>query len=216
MERQPGPVRAYRLAFAILTFVAIVYQFVSRAALGSFNPVNFFSFFTIQSNILAAIVLLLTGLRAREDEAPSLARDLVRGAAVAYMTTTGVVYGLLLTGYNDALQTSVPWVNNVLHRLMPLVMISDWLLRPPGHLLTFRQALIWMIYPLLYLVYALVRGPLVGWYPYPFLDPGNVGGYPVVALYAVGIAIGFFLFCALIVTIGRRVRLRVEPAARLA
>ncbi len=65
MERQPGPVRAYRLAFAILTFVAIIYQFVSRAALGSFSPVNFFSFFTIQSNILAAIVLLLTGLRAR-------------------------------------------------------------------------------------------------------------------------------------------------------
>jgi len=69
-----------------------------------------------------------------------------------------------------------------------------------------------MVFPLAYLVYSLVRGPIVGWYPYPFLDPGKVGGYPGVALYAVGITLGFFLFVWLIVALGQRVRLRVEAA----
>ncbi|HEY8599216.1 MAG TPA: Pr6Pr family membrane protein [Thermomicrobiales bacterium] len=210
--RQSSRLRTYRIGFALLTFVAIVYQFVARAALGDFNPVNFFSFFTILSNIFAAVVLLLAGLRGDADGESSLTWDLVRGAAVAYMTTTFVVYGLLLTGYNDALQTSIPWVNNVLHRIFPLVLLIDWVVQPPRHPLTFRQALVWMVFPILYLVYSLLRGPLVGWYPYPFLDPRRAGGYPVVALYSLGIALGFFLFVALIVVIGRRVRLRIEPA----
>ncbi len=209
---QPAWIRTYRIAFALLTTVAIVYQFSVRAALGDFDPVNFFSFFTIQSNIFAVVVFVLAALRPDPDEEASPTWDLVRGAAVAYMTTTFVVYGLLLTGYNDALQTSVPWVNNVLHRIFPLVLLIDWVLRPPRHLLTFRRALIWMVFPLAYLAYSLLRGPLVGWYPYPFLDPRNAGGYPLVVLYGVGIALGFFLFVALIVVIGRRVRLRIEPA----
>jgi hypothetical protein len=209
--RQQSWVRAYRLGFALLTFVTIAYQLYNSTTRGNFNPVNFFSFFTIESNILAATLFLLGG-RLSDREEGSRGWDLLRGAAVAYMTTTFVVYGLLLTGYNDALQTPLPWVNNVLHRIFPLVVFADWLIRPPRTLLTFRDALIWMGFPLLYLFYSLVRGPLVGWYPYPFLNPERVGGYGVVALYAVAIALGFFLFVALIVTIGRRVRLRLEPA----
>ncbi len=205
----PTWVRAYRLAFALLTFAAIGYQLSSGVARGPFDVGNFFSFFTIESNIFAALVLLVTALIG---DTPSPRRDLIRGAAVAYMATTGVVYGLLLSGYTDALQTPVPWVNNVLHRLIPLVMVTDWLLAPPGRGLTYRRALVWMVFPLAYLVYSLVRGPLVGWYPYPFLDPGQVGGYPGVVVYAIGITIGFFLFVWLIVTLGQRVRLRVEAA----
>ena len=66
----------------------------------------------------------------------------------------------------------------VLHRLMPVVMALDWLLAPPSRRLAFRQCLWWMIYPLLYLVYSLIRGPIVDWYPYPFLDPDESAGTP--------------------------------------
>jgi len=209
---QPSWIRTYRIGFGLLTVVAIAYQFFARAALGNFSPGNFFSFFTIEANIFAALLFLITGLRNDQAKESSLTWDLLRGASVAYMTTTFVVYGLLLTGYNDALQTSIPWVNNVLHRIFPIAVLLDWVLRPPRHVLTYRQALIWMVVPLVYLLYSLIRGPLVDWYPYPFLDPRNAGGYPLVALYAVAIAIGFFLFVALIVVIGRRVRLQIEPA----
>jgi hypothetical protein len=210
--RQPGWVRGYRVAFALLTFATVAYQFADRAGKGDFSPANFFSFFTIESNLFAAAVLLVAGLRADAEGEGSLAWDLVRGAATVYMATTGVVYGLLLSGYTDALQTPVPWVNNVLHRVMPLVLVTDWLLRPPAHRIPVRRALIWIAYPLAYLTYSLARGPRVGWYPYPFLDPAKVGGYPGVAAYGVTIAAGFLLFSWLVVGLGRRVRLRLEPA----
>lgn len=48
------------------------------------------------------------------------------------------------------------------------------------------------ILPLLYLIYLLVRGAVVGWYPYPFLNPVAVGGYGVVSAYVIGIVCVFF------------------------
>jgi hypothetical protein len=46
-------IAAYRVGFAVLTLLAIVVQFTDLAARGVLNPVNFFSYFTIQSNLIA-------------------------------------------------------------------------------------------------------------------------------------------------------------------
>lgn len=119
-----GWVRAYRVGFAALSLSAVAYQFWVGASSPSFRPVNFFSFFTIQSNLIAAAVLLWAAfpLAARW---PAKTVDLVRGAAVLYLSVTGVVYGLLLAGLE--LQLTLPWVDTVLHRMMPLVLVFDWL-----------------------------------------------------------------------------------------
>lgn len=200
-------IRAYRVVFAGLGVLAIVVQARQSLANG-FPPANFLSFFTVQSNLFAAGVLLwaaATGL----GEQGSLRRDLIRGAAVLYLSITGVVYAVLLAGYQEELQTTIPWVDAVLHRIITLVVVTDWLLEPPAHPLTLRQAIVWLIYPILYVTYSLLRGPLVGWYPYPFLNPSQSGGYTAVAAYSVGIAIFSVFLTWLLVTIGRHVRLRV-------
>ena len=57
----------------------------------------------------------------------------------------------------------------------------------PAHI-SFRTALWWVVYPLTYAAYTLVRGPIVLWYPYPFLDPAQ-HGYGQVALTCVGIGL---------------------------
>lgn len=202
---RPSLVQAYRIVFALLTFVTVAYQFWQRTSVPDFRPANFFSFFTIQSNLFAACVFLWSA--SQPVHAPDLRRDLVRGAAVTYLTITGVVYGLLLSGYQVELQTTIPWVDTVLHRVMPLILIIDWLLNPPYHRLNVPRALVWLLYPLLYGIYSLIRGSLVGWYPYPFLDPARSGGYAGVALYAVGIAIGGLVFVWLVVLSGNRLRL---------
>jgi hypothetical protein len=95
----------------------------------------------------------------------------------------------------------------VLHRVIPVVMVADWLIDPPRAALELRRALIWLVYPLLFAAYSLMRGPIVGWYPYPFLDPAQVGGYGVVALYCLGIAAGALLFTWLVVSVGGTLRL---------
>ena len=198
--------QALRIAFGVLAIAAIVTQFSIGLDKPGFKPWNFFSFFTIQSNILAALVLLLTAARTLSGWAVSNRQDLVRGAAVAYMATTGIVYDVLLADIQADLQLTEPWVDWVLHRLMPLVMAADGLLVPPSRALRVRACLVWMAYPLLYLVYSLIRGPIVDWYPYPFLDPDEAGGYAGVAAVSIGIAILFAGLIWLVVTLGNRAR----------
>ncbi len=208
----PGWVRAYRAGFGALGLAAIATQLARQWDVGASIP-NFFSFFTIQSNLFAAAVLLWGATHDQERRDPA-AVDLVRGAAALYLGITGVVYGVLLAGYQEQLQTTIPWVDTVLHRVIPVVLGVDWLLDPPTTRLALRWATVWLVYPLLYAVYSLVRGPIVDWYPYPFLDPDEVGGYAGVALYCVGVAVGSALFAWLVVVAGDRLRLTTVPGRR--
>ena len=50
---------------------------------------------------------------------------------------------------------------------------------------------LWLLFPAIYLAGTLIRGPMVDWYPYPFLDPRGEGGFPSVAAYSVGVLILF-------------------------
>lgn len=204
-------IRLYRLGFALLTIAAIVTVSADLAAHGRFEPGNFFSYFTIQSNVIAVTVFLVGALRPAA--ASSWAWTLVRGQAVLVMTVTLVVFALLLAGTDVDVVT--PWVDTVVHRIMPIAVIADWLIDPPAASIPFRTSLIWLTYPLLYAGYTLIRGAIVGWYPYPFLDPAN-GGYASVAVYIVGILAFGIALCAAIAWVGnalggRRGRV-VDPA----
>jgi hypothetical protein len=209
---KPIWISAYRIFFALLAIVAMGYQLYHLYdVIDNYSPANFFSFFTIQSNIFASVVFLLAARTSLGDK-PSRTFDMVRGAAALYMGTTGVVYGLLLSGYTEELQTSVIWVDNVVHRIFPLIVVADWLIAPPSRRITFRKGLIWLTYPAVYIVYTLIRGPRVDWYPYPFLDPRNDGGYGAVVLYALGIAIGILGFIWIVTWITKwRVKEEMVP-----
>jgi hypothetical protein len=190
----------------LLSFSAVVTQLVLMLDRPNSNIANFFSFFTIQSNIIAAFVLLASGVRGLRGAEPSRTWDIVRGGTVSWMATTGVVFAALLAGMDADLQLTEPWVDVVLHQVMPVVLVVDWLLAPPRSRLTVRSGLVWFLYPALYAAYSLIRGPMVDWYPYPFLDPRGDGGYPEVAAYSAGIAVMFIVLIWLVVTLGNASR----------
>jgi hypothetical protein len=180
-----------RLAFAALGIVAITYQYADRDGNPGFFTANFFSFFTIESNILAVVALALAAV-ARPDER-SFAFEVFRGAVVLYMAITGVVFAIFLSGLQEQLQTAIPWVDFVVHKLLPAVLVADWLLDPPRYRLPLRLALAWLAFPLAYVTYTLIRGSYVDWYPYPFLDVSDLGYGGVLAkclLLAAGMAVG--------------------------
>jgi len=185
-------VAAFRVFFAGLAVVAIVVQLASIAAKGTLNPVNYFSYFTIDSNLIAIGVLVAAALN--RDRASTPWVDLVRGGAVVYMSITGIVFTLLLS--NTDVDTAIPWVNSVVHELMPLVMLADWLITPPAARLRMRQSLLWLSFPLVWIVYTIIRGAIVNLYPYPFLNPAN-GGYASVAVYCVAILLAMLVVSAL-------------------
>ncbi|THG30967.1 Pr6Pr family membrane protein [Naasia lichenicola] len=150
--------------------------------------VNFFSFFTILSNAMAAIVLLAGAwFGLRPASTPSW-YTLVRGSVTTYMVTTGVVYNLLLRGISLDQATTLPWSNEVLHLFAPIYLLLDWLLAPGRERIAWQRFATILAFPAAWLVYTLIRGPIVGWYPYPFLNPAQPGGYGAVLIYCVAIA----------------------------
>lgn len=193
-------VRSYRLLGALATLVAISYEIGHELPHPDFYLSNFFSYFTELSNLFAAAVLLYMGLRGERRRSERI--ELVRGAAVLYMLTTGIVYAVLLSGS----QASLEWVNTIVHRVMPAVVTLDWLLDPPALDLVALRARAWLAFPVVYFAYTLIRGAIVNWYPYEFLDPRLSGGYPRVLANGLGIAIGQILMGLLIIYSARRAR----------
>lgn len=191
-----------RAAFAVLALVAIIAQFTRSFDDPFLGAGNFPFLFTYQSNFVAALVLLAGAWRLWDNQVDTVKWDLLRGAVVTWMATTGIVHATLPTSSNDTgISYNYAWASDFLHQVMPLVLVLDWLLKSPRHRLAFRQALLWTVYPLAFAAFSLVRGPLVDWYPYPFLDPRE-NDWATIGAYVVGIAVGFLLFSWLVVTIG--------------
>lgn len=167
-------VRILRIAVVCLVVSAEVSLIV---ILGDrFDAGNHYSYFTVLSNVFGAAVLGVGLFRP--------VPDAIRGAAVTYLATTGVVYALLLRGVD--VQTP-GYANIALHVAVPVLVVVEWLLMPPRESLQRRVVLAWLAAPVAYLAYTLLRGPVADWYPYPFLDPRPTG-YGQVALWCLVVA----------------------------
>ena len=196
-----------RAASVVLVLAAIAVQAFVLADAGRFDATRFFAFFTIQSNLIG--VAAFGWLLATRDRPRTRGQELLRGAAAVYLTVTFVVVIVLLSDVDVQLQ--LVWVDVVLHKLFPIVVVLDWIVDPPTRRLSARDALLWLAYPLVWTLATVARGAIDDWYPYPFLDPAN-GGYGQVALTVVGVTVAFALIAAAIIAIGNA-RAGPEPQA---
>jgi hypothetical protein len=87
---------------------------------------------------------------------------------------------------------------------MPIAAVVGWLLFSPKQRLSWKNALYWQSFPLLFVCYTLLRGPFVHWYPYPFLNPTISGGYISVLLWVIGIITGSIFLALLLIFIAHR------------
>lgn len=186
-----------RLGSIVIVLAAIVAAALELLGAGRFDATRFFAFFTIQSNIIG--VVAFAWLLADRGASRARGLDLLRGAAVVYLTVTFFVVIFLLSDVDVQLQLA--WVDFVLHKFFPVVVLLDWIIDPPRTRLTARDAILWLAYPIVWVVLTLTRGALDGWYPYPFLDPGD-GGYGPVAIAVVAITLGFLLIAGVTIAIG--------------
>ncbi|MGW6693995.1 Pr6Pr family membrane protein [Rhodococcus sp. NPDC054953] len=189
-------VRVLRLAFAVLGVVALAWIPLRNVGDAAFSVANYFSYFTVLSNVLGVIALLVGGLV----DPQSTRWQLFRGAATLYMVITGIIYAVLLSNIDVTLNDK--WINDTMHRYLPLVLLLDWVLNPPRGRISDRQALTWLWFPLVYGVYTLVRGPFVDWYPYPFIDP-RAQGYLQMAVGLVVLLLAFVLMALAVNVSGR-------------
>jgi hypothetical protein len=197
-----------RVAFAGLGLTAVGFQFHGAVRDPEKTIADFLSEFTTQSNVAAALVLLIGASFIWSGYQAGHRWDLLRGAMVTYMATTGIVFRFLVEGTRDTGGPSYyyDWASDILHQVMPIALLVDWLIMSPRIRITVRQTLIWPLYPIAFCAYSLIRGPIVDWYPYDFIDPDEQGGYGGVAVYVVAITIGFLAFSLLVMAIGNMLR----------
>ncbi|WP_406076588.1 Pr6Pr family membrane protein [Micromonospora sp. NBC_00858] len=188
-----------RRAAAILRLMVVfsVLAGVVLTALGPATVTGLLPYFTIQSNLAVGALAGYAALRAwrdRPDPPPAL-----RGAVTLYITITGVVYHLVLANPASPFAMVQPdrsggeaLGNQLLHTVVPLLVVADWVLFDQRGRLRLRYAAWWLAFPLGYLGFALLRGLVVHRYPYPFLDAAELG-YAGVAISAVFFAIAFWL-----------------------
>ncbi|MBN9605252.1 MAG: Pr6Pr family membrane protein [Actinomycetales bacterium] len=174
---------------------------------------NFFSFFTIDSNTLSVVTLLIgAGLLLAGRRVDPRWFALLRVSTTTYMVVTGIVYNTLLRGIPLPQGQTVEWSNEILHVAGPILLLLDWLFAPGRARLEWRAIGVIVAFPIVWAIYTLVRGaifvdPITGtnWYPYPFLNPElSPLGYVSVAFYVVLIAAIIGLVGAGAIWISRR------------
>ena len=201
---------------ALAVLVGLVVQVLVTADLetGFFDTptkraLNVFVFFTIQSNIIVGVTSLLLALNPAR---ASTAFRVARLTGIVAITITFVVFHAVLKKLLD-LKSWALVADNLLHTVVPVLAVSGWLVFGPRGLAS-RRVLWWsLIFPVAWCVFTLIRGELVGWYPYPFIDAG-VLGYGKVLVNGVWIAVLYLGVAAALTTFDgwlTRVRAAAPP-----
>jgi len=182
------------LFLAILGWIAIILQFYlmmeTRAISRLESVIRFFSYFTILTNMILAISFSVQAFK----------KETIRilTPITVYITIVGLVYQILLrhTWSPTGLQMIV---DELLHTIIPALAIIYWFFYEDNKL-NYNHIPKWLIFPLLYLFYILIRGHYSGFYPYPFVDVSKFGLNQVLVNSGLLIVV-FILFCALFVWI---------------
>ena len=152
-----------------------------------------FSFFTVQSNILSAIVSAQLAMNAHRD-GPGW--RVLRLDALFGITVTGLVYATVLAPVHNPRGWQEVWSNFFVHYAVPVMMVVGWIVWGPRPRITARVVGLSLIWPVGWLTYTLIRGEIWPWYPYPFLNVPD-HGYATVLINAVAVTIVFGLVAAL-------------------
>lgn len=167
---------------------------------------DYFTYFTLWSNIVVAIVMLMLFARPDRD---SFWFRVFRLDSVLMIVVTGIIYNIVLasTATNRGLEV---WTNFCLHILTPIVTFAVWLIAGPRGWISWRIIGASLILPIGWLVFALIRGAFIGAYPYGFLDVITLGYVTVftnvagIVVFAIALCLIFWGIDALLVRLTQR------------
>ncbi|MBC7828836.1 MAG: Pr6Pr family membrane protein [Chitinophagaceae bacterium] len=171
--------------------------------------IRYFSFYTILTNILVALCLTISFLKPNSSWGKFFTRTATVTAIAVYIFVVGLVYNLILRFLwkPEGMQRLV---DELLHSIIPVLYIVYWYIFTPKTRLKWINALTWLLYPLVYIIFILLRGEASGFYPYPFIDVNKLG-YSTVFLNCFFLFLTFLFFSLLSIFIGRFISKSSQP-----
>jgi len=213
--RRDGWARLLAAVTALVVIAGIVLQIHATAtSTGGFfsskgeRIANIFCFFTILSNLLLAVT---NAVLVADPHRCTPIFSALRLSAVLSMIVTGVVFHIALAGLHD-LHGTAKVADLLLHTVSPVLAVVGWLYAGPRGAIDGRVVGLSVGYPVLWLVATLIRGAVVGFYPYPFLD-ATTHGYLRVAVNSVIVAALFLGLAAGAAWLDRRLPGRAATPA---
>lgn len=211
--------RTFAVVASIIGWGAVCLQLALSIRLGIANGggviggvAAYLGYFTVLTNIIAAFALTAPLVAPQSRAGGFFARPSVISGVAASIAVVGIVYSLVLRKTWDPQGWQLV-ADRLLHDVMPLVFLVYWWLAVPGRSVRWTNIPTWAMYPLLYLVYALLRGAVTGWYPYPFIDVSTLG-YGRTMVHSMVVLVGFCLVSLLLVAAnGLKGRLPASTAA---
>lgn len=187
--------RSFHLVTFLVATVAVVLQLVLVAqghnVLDETNRpdlstrlVRFASYLTIWGNVLVAWSAgsLALGRLPESRIARALRLD-----AVVLIALIGIVHFVLLRPLLT-LHGADLVADKLLHMVVPVLCVVGWVVFGPRERAATSDLGLFLVLPVGWLAYTLVRGAFVDWYPYPFINV-NEHGYGVVLLNCTGVAV---------------------------
>ncbi|MEY4437472.1 MAG: hypothetical protein RL100_936 [Actinomycetota bacterium] len=190
MNKIVGGIRAVTAGLIIW---AIIWQITDRLANGLFRPTEYFAYFSIESSMIAAVVMAVSAATAFRGVSETKLLSIVRLSAATYYAVVSLVYNLLLRGMaNDVRDGNYDWPvlpNEIIHVYAPIIVILDLLLSQSAVRVRLRAAWWVTLYPLAWLGFSVARGMADGWWPYWFIDPTGDGGVAGMLTYIAAITV---------------------------
>jgi len=171
LMRATGAAAALALGLALIAMIEI------SAAKGMSlvqGLAEFFSYFTILANTLAAALLFTSCTK--PNSKMLLAGPTTISATTVYLASVGLFYSLSLRNFWNPEGPLQVLADALLHEVVPILALAAWLTFTPKGTLKLHDAVIWLIFPFVYWVYVFLRGAISGAYPYPVVDVASRGG----------------------------------------
>ncbi len=190
----------FKAVLVVLGAAALLQQ--SGILTGSPSPV-FLNFFTNLSNLVVVVYFAIDAIwlvAKRKDDAAITWAPKFKYACMMAITVTFLVAMFMLNGGMIFVDGHFNWHFAVLHGIVPVMAIADWLLFDVKGTMGKFDPLVWTALPIIYAIYVFVRVALLGGsmtgfgesrYPYPFIDV-DANGWPMV-LITMAAMIAFFI-----------------------
>lgn len=163
---------------ACLGWFAVITQFIlmlnNRVASVPETIVRFFSFFTILTNLLVAIYYTIHWFQKPTSLLLRLQKPGVLSAVTLYIAVVGLVYQIVLRSIWSPVGLQ-KLVDELLHSIIPVFTLVYWFLYEKHTETSWKSIPSWLLYPLFYLAYILIRGSFSNFYPYPFVNVTELG-----------------------------------------
>ncbi|MBN8642715.1 MAG: Pr6Pr family membrane protein [Flavobacteriales bacterium] len=190
--------------FAILSWTTIIAQFVLLLEARMTSVIEavfrFFTFFTILTNILVAIVFTALWLKPK-NKFSFFTRFNTISATAVYIFVVGFVYNTVLRFIWEP-QGLQRIVDEMLHLIIPIVFITYWMYNIKSNSIQWKSIFNWLMYPMIYLVVILIRGHFADYYPYPFVNVLELG-YSKVILNSLLLTLFFGLISSVVIGVVR-------------